>query len=152
MAREYYCFDLDGTLCTQVFVETRGADATVDEIYRLAKPMKERIAYVNSLYDAGDYIAIDTARGSPHPTKMANEPKEEWLAMTEKQLAEWGVKYHELRVGEKIHAYIYVDDRAILADDYFVGKIADVRQQELKLDMGEPYGCCGDAGCMNCDD
>lgn len=25
-------------------------------------------------------------------------------------------------------------------------------KKPLKLDMGEPYGCCGGAGCLDCDD
>ena len=144
---------MDGTLCTQVFVESRGADATVEEIYKLAKPLNDRIAVVNNLYDEGNYITIDTARGSPHPTKAANEPKAEWETMTKRQLGEWGVKHHELRVGEKIHAYIYVDDRAVFADDFFKTKsnftirqadddayYADNYSGIMKLDMGEPYG------------
>lgn len=28
----------------------------------------------------------------------------------------------------------------------------DPDDRPLKLDMGEPYGCCGGAGCLDCDD
>ena len=48
-----YCFDLDGTLCTN----TEGD-------YDSAEPFPERIKKVNELYQEGNQILIFTARGS----------------------------------------------------------------------------------------
>ena len=48
-----YCFDLDGTLCTN----TEGD-------YENALPYTERISIVNDLYEKGNTIIIETARGS----------------------------------------------------------------------------------------
>jgi hypothetical protein len=45
-----YCFDIDGTLCTQ-----RSGD------YDRAEPWPDRIAVVNSLWDAGHRIILYTA-------------------------------------------------------------------------------------------
>ena len=87
-----YCFDLDGTLCTNT-----------DGDYVSAKPFKDRIYKVNQLYNEGHTILIDTARGST--TKI------DWYGLTENQLKEWGVLYHTLRVGEKLHADIFIDDK-----------------------------------------
>lgn len=89
-----YCFDLDGTLCSN----TEGK-------YKEAKPFLDRIKQVNSLYENGNIIKIDTARGATTGI--------DWKELTTKQLDEWGLKYHELRVGVKLNADIYVDDKGI---------------------------------------
>jgi len=110
-----YCFDLDGTLCTQVKPnDNYGKNATLGECYAEAKPFYDRIKKVNDLYDAGFEIVIATARASGNPANLS-----EWTELTEKQLAEWGVKYHELSVGSKVHADLYIDDRCTHSDDYF---------------------------------
>jgi hydroxymethylpyrimidine pyrophosphatase-like HAD family hydrolase len=88
-----FCFDIDGTLCTN----THGD-------YELAVPFGDAIAAVNRLYDEGHVIQLYTARGST--TGLDLRP------LTESQLAVWGVKYHELYFG-KPTADVYVDDRAI---------------------------------------
>jgi len=95
-----YCFDLDGTLCS----DEKGA-------YEKAIPFEERIEKVNSLFEEGNTIIIDSARGS--------ETKKDWLSLTETQLKTWGVKYNSFRVGQKIHADIYVDDKAINCLNFF---------------------------------
>jgi hypothetical protein len=89
-----YCFDLDGTLCTN----TGGS-------YENATPFVERIGVVNKLYDSGNNIIIDTARGSTTGI--------DWFDLTKKQLEEWGVKYNSLYVGRKLHYDIIIDDKAI---------------------------------------
>lgn len=93
-------FDLDGTLCT----DEKGN-------YKEAKPYKGRIQKVNSLFDSGVTIIIDTARGSV--------TGEDWREVTEKQLEDWGVRYTLLKVGEKTYGKIYVDDNAINAETFF---------------------------------
>lgn len=94
-----YCFDLDDTLC-----EYKG-------YHSKAKPYRERIAKVNQLYDLGHIIIIETARGS-----MSGK---NWQEFTENQLKKWGLKYHQLRTGVKIHADFYIDDKAINEKDFF---------------------------------
>ena len=94
-----YCFDLDGTLCTN----TEGE-------YESAVPFPERISKVNALHEEGSNILIFTARGTVTGI--------DWRTLTEKQLAEWGVKYHELRLG-KPFADLYIDDRAMSDGDFF---------------------------------
>src|SRR5690606_7625378 len=90
-----YAFDLDGTLC-----RTRGMD------YSGAEPIPERVALVRELKARGNRITIDTGRAVHH------------FDLTRSQLAEWGVPYDELRVGQKVAADVYVDDRAINAGDF----------------------------------
>ena len=97
-----YCFDLDGTLCSQQDLD-----------YENALPFIKRVKHVNDLYDDGHTIIIDTARGSGATKGKA------WTEITEKQLEAWGVKYHDLRVGVKFSADVYIDDKADNADNYF---------------------------------
>lgn len=86
-----YCFDLDETLC-----HTSGMD------YKDSTPNLDRIAKVNSLFNAGHYIKIFTARGS--------ETGIDWRPTTEVQLSDWGVQHHELILGKPAADY-YVDDK-----------------------------------------
>lgn len=95
-----YVFDLDGTLC-----DTRAGD------YAAARPMYARIRVVRKLYEDGHTIIISTARGSVTGA--------DWWDLTERQLAAWGVPYHELDVGNKVFGDIYVDDAALSAGDFF---------------------------------
>lgn len=95
-----YCFDLDGTLCDNTFGE-----------YDKATPFSERIALVNKLYEEGNRIIVNTARGS---TTGIN-----WYSITKEQLDNWNLKYHELHVGKKIDADLFIDDKAVSDKDFF---------------------------------
>jgi hypothetical protein len=97
-----YCFDLDGTLCTN----TNGN-------YESAEPFYDRINVVNGLYENGDTILIDTARGS---TTGIN-----WYNFTESQLLKWGVKFHTLRTGIKFNFDLLIDDKSV-NDNFFFDK------------------------------
>ena len=90
-----YCIDIDGTLCTN----TEGD-------YERAEPFADVIGEINRLYATGHRIVLMTARGSTTAI--------DWRAGTERQLAKWGVRYHELHFG-KPSADVYVDDKAINA-------------------------------------
>ncbi len=94
-----YCFDIDGTICTN----TNGD-------YEKAKPFIDRIKIVNKLYIEGNKIIMFTARGST--TNL------DWTELTKQQLKEWGVKYHELIFG-KPEADIFVDDKGISDKIFF---------------------------------
>ena len=94
-----YCFDLDGTLCTN----TEGS-------YTRAKPYPRRISRLNALYDRGHRIVICTARGSKTGIN--------WRQLTRRQLAEWKVRYHTLQMG-KPYADIYIDDKCLHVSEWF---------------------------------
>ena len=88
-----YCFDIDGTLCTNT-----------DGEYQEAEPYPDMIGKINALYDAGDQIILYTARGSSTGI--------DWHELTKDQLCRWGVKYYALHFG-KPHADVYIDDKAM---------------------------------------
>lgn len=92
--------DLDGTLCRQVPDGPGGPD------YGNATPILHRIAHVCRMFAAGDRIVIKTARGA---TTGQN-----WRHVTERQLARWGVPYHELYVAEMPPPEydVWIDDKA----------------------------------------
>ena len=94
-----YCFDIDGTICTNT-----------DGDYGHAVPFKEIIERINRLYDLGHRIIFFTGRGSTTGI--------DWYDLTKKQLKDWQVKYHELIMG-KPYADLYIDDRGIQSKDFF---------------------------------
>ena len=91
-----YCFDIDGTLCSQ-----ESGD------YLLAQPFEHRVEAVNRLFDEGHEIILFTARGSKSGL--------DWSSKTEEQIRSWGLRHHELLLG-KPHADLYIDDKALHPD------------------------------------
>jgi len=92
--------DIDETICT----------SPPDRNYENATPIKDRINHINSLYDQGDTIIYWTARGATTGI--------DWRVVTEKQLKDWGVKYHELYLDKPAYD-LFIDDKNINADIYF---------------------------------
>ena len=64
--------------------------------YHKARPISINIDKINKLYDEGNRIVYYTARASVNKDK-----REEFTSLTERQLALWGAKHHELSVGDK---------------------------------------------------
>jgi CMP-N-acetylneuraminic acid synthetase len=89
-----FVFDLDGVVARLV----------PDNDYARARPEPETVAAVNRLFEAGNRIVLYTARGTVTGI--------DWREASERQLAEWGVKYHELRFGKPAGDF-YVDDRQL---------------------------------------
>ena len=87
-----FVFDIDGVIALK----------REDLDYAQAMPNERMIAIVNRLYDMGNRIVLFTARG--YVTGI------DWRPVTEKQMKDWGVKYHELKMG-KPNADYYIDDK-----------------------------------------
>ncbi len=102
-----YVIDIDGTL----FSETNGK-------YEEVQPYVERIQKINKLYDEGNTIYIQTARGMSSCDNDTAYARYKYGEMTHKQLREFGVKYHKLFFGKVVATY-YIDDKAINAEDFF---------------------------------
>jgi ribonucleotide monophosphatase NagD (HAD superfamily) len=86
-----YCFDIDGTV-----FHTSGSD------YENSRPIQHRIDVVNQLFEEGHEITFFTARGTTTGI--------DWRELTERQLKDFGVKFHRLILG-KPHADLYIDDK-----------------------------------------
>jgi hypothetical protein len=93
-----WMFDLDGTICH-----------TIKTDYENATPIKDMIDRINRLYSEGNVIRIFTARGS--------RSGRNWRDLTEKQLKEWGVKFHELSL-EKPFAHHYIGDEVMTITEF----------------------------------
>ena len=79
--------------------------------YKDSTPKKERIKIVNTLYEDGHTILIDTARGCVSGKN--------YFFFTLDQLKSWGVKFHTLRTGVKFGADIFIDDKGIKDQRFF---------------------------------
>ena len=96
-----YIVDIDGTICTQNHFKDGNRD------YEQATPMQERIKIINKLFEQGNEIHYWTARGSLSGI--------DHLELTKNQLKQWGCRYTSLRVGDKPHYDLWIDDKAINA-------------------------------------
>ena len=103
-----YVFDIDGTICSKVD----------DGDYSKAEPLLERIDVVNQLYDEGNTIIFQTARGMGRSGNSSAFAYARFEQVTKDQLRSWGVKFHSFFMG-KPAGDIYVDDKAIRDLDFF---------------------------------
>ncbi len=100
-----YVIDIDGTICYQI----QGGD------YKNSIPKKDRIKKINKLYDEGHTIHFLTARGMG---RSNNNNPNLFKKLTEKQLKNWGAKYHKLFMGKPAGDF-YIDDKAIKDEEFF---------------------------------
>lgn len=96
-----FVIDIDGTICKE---EGKVVGRT---------PYFDRIEKINKLYDEGHTIVFYTARGL-----KSGRGEQHYRPITEQQLKEWGVKYHELCFKGHNGDY-FIDDRGINAEDFF---------------------------------
>ena len=93
-----YCFDIDGTICS------------TNCEYKDSVPYQEVIDWINKKYDEGHSITLFTSRGTSSGL--------DWFEFTEKQVNDWGIKYHELKLGKPAYD-LFIDDRAINNKDWY---------------------------------
>lgn len=98
VSNKRFVFDIDGVIAT----------LTPQNQYDKAHPIQSTIDTVNRLFDAGNYIILNTARGTL--TDL------DWREVTENQLQKWGVRHHELHFGKPAGDF-YIDDRFISLSD-----------------------------------
>lgn len=98
-----YYIDIDNTIC-----ETKVYNNISD--YQNSMPYKQRIDYINKLYDQGNIIVYWTARGS--------RSGKDYSELTTKQLNEWGCKRHELKFNKPTYD-MWIDDKSIEANVFF---------------------------------
>ena len=96
-----YCFDIDGTICS----------TNCD--YKEAKPYKQVIDKINSLYNSENKIILFTSRGTGSGI--------DWYDFTKKQLDSCGVKYCMLCF-DKLAGDVHIDDKGIKDKDFFANE------------------------------
>ncbi len=92
--------DIDETIC----------NTPDSRDYSQAKPIYERIAKINDLYNKGHTIVYWTARGTV--------TGKDWRQVTEQQLAKWLAKYHQLHFGKPAYD-LFIDDKNINSERFF---------------------------------
>ena len=102
-----FVFDIDGTICSKT-----------DGDYQNAIPYTDRIFTINKLYNSGNTIYFQTARGMNRCSLDTIKAYSELYKFTETQLNSWGVKYHRLFMG-KPPADFYVDDKSLSDKSFF---------------------------------
>jgi len=93
--------DIDETICYY-------DEPLKDFNYALAKPNHKAIELVNELYDLNNTIIYWTARGTVTGI--------DWYDLTESQFKEWGVKYHDLRMGKPAYDLFICDKTKTMED------------------------------------
>ena len=96
-----YYVDIDETICTYDGVKRE---------YPNAKPIRENIEKINSLYDEGHTVVYWTARGATTGI--------DWTVLTLEQLERWGAKYTEAKLG-KPNYDVFICDKAINTSNFF---------------------------------
>lgn len=107
--------DLDGTICYNPQLPDF-ADRHAD--YSKAEPYPDRIRHINTLFDEGHRIVYWTARGCVS--------KIDYKELTKEQLLDWGVKYHDLQVGNKPHFDMYICDKSYNSESFFHHALSDL--------------------------
>ena len=103
-----YVFDIDGTIC----------DKQREHDYDKSFAYHKRIKIINQLYDDGNEIVYYTARGMGRNNNNAALAINQFYSLTEKQLEEWGAKYHEYKLG-KPHYDVFICDKAFNTEAFF---------------------------------
>ena len=95
--------DIDETIC-----KTSG-DKNLPRDYSKAVPILENITKANKLYHDGHTIVYWTARGT--------KTDKTWFSITYDQLVEWGVKFHELKMGKPAYD-LFICDKVMNTEDW----------------------------------
>jgi hypothetical protein len=95
--------DIDQTICLTPYMDGMHR-------YELSIPFSQRIDKINKLYDQGHTIIYWTARGSGSGI--------DWTELTNKQLNDWGCKFHEVRLGKPSYD-VWIDDKALSDREFF---------------------------------
>ena len=91
--------DIDETIC----------ESPENRDYTTAIPIQKNIDKANKLYDEGHTIIYWTARGTTTGI--------DWREVTEKQFSDWGIKYHDLKLGKPYYD-LFIDDKNMNTRDW----------------------------------
>lgn len=91
--------DIDDTICR--------LETPMD--YKSASPIPKAVKKVNALYDEGHTIIFWTARGTVSGIDHTQ--------LTKQQLNQWGVRFHQLKMGKPAYD-LFIDDKNINSLDW----------------------------------
>tara|TARA_B100002019_G_C21211862_1_gene569873 strand:- start:520 stop:852 length:333 start_codon:yes stop_codon:yes gene_type:complete len=100
------CVDLDNTICIT------DENLPLSIRYERVIVKDHMVKIINDWYKKHTII-IDTARGSSLTGLTKYYKLWKLKVLTQNQLKSWGVQYHNLRVGQKTYADLYIDDKGI---------------------------------------
>lgn len=109
--------DIDNTICN--------TPDTISNKYELSEPIKDRIEYINTLYDKGNTITYWTARG--------NKSGINYEELTKNQLEKWDCKYHHLKMN-KPSFDLFIDDKCCNSDIYWKNHII-LKEKKQKAEI-----------------
>lgn len=96
------CFDIDGVICTN----------TINNDYKLSKPIKKNIKLINKLYQKKYIIKLYTARCMGRTFDNRSKAERMIKNLTKRQLREWNVRFDKLFFG-KPSFDILIDDKSL---------------------------------------
>ena len=99
MKKKILCFDIDGVICTNTWGN-----------YAQAKPDLNAIKKINELYENGNKIILFTARFMGRNNESVEKTYIEGYEFTKKQMIDWGVKFHKLKMGKPSYDLL-IDDK-----------------------------------------
>lgn len=100
---------MEGRQSKIIYVDIDGTICTIARPYSDTKPVASHIEKINKLYDEGHTIIYYTARGAAS--------KVDYSDLTEKQLKDWGCKYHNLIMNHKSDYDLYICDKSIRIEE-----------------------------------
>jgi len=131
-------FDMDDVICTR-----KSEEGGVLK-YHTCEPISAGVRLVNECFDAGYHVAIFTARGMISCDADIDRINVEIRPITECQLKDWGVRYHELIMGKYPYDVLIcdkaVDSRGVRTLDDI--KRALARPEPIHLGYGSTKDHC----------
>ena len=118
MKKKVICFDLDGVICNNTWGN-----------YKLAKPIKKNIKYINLLSEKFKII-IFTSRFMGRNKDNSMKANKQGYKYTHRQLSKWKVKFDKLILGKPSYDLI-IDDKAIFFKKNWTNEL---KNQITKLD------------------
>lgn len=112
-----YMVDIDQTICVTPQIDGKHR-------YDMSVPIPHRIEEINKLYDQGHTIKYWTARGSGSGL--------DWTELTQKQLNDWGCKFHEVKLGKPSYD-VWIDDKALNDALFFYESDLEYAQEQGML-------------------
>lgn len=112
-----YMVDIDQTICVTPQIDGKHR-------YDMSVPIPHRIEEINKLYDQGHTIKYWTARGSGSGL--------DWTELTQKQLNDWGCKFHEVKLGKPSYD-VWIDDKALNDTLFFYESDLEYAQEQGML-------------------